>query len=504
MDESTEIWAKLGLCVAAAVVVALRHRRRSGLRPEQAGPALLFMAFLSLVAYTNFRTFHGGSFVHHHEHFHYFLSAKYFPELGYDGLYVASLAAQRQAAPARWSQPTVQDLRTNRVVAVADVEPHLRQVVARFSPARWREFVTDHGYFLAAVEPRYVASMRLDHGFNATPTWAFVGRSLSRWLPASERSLTLLAGLDLLLLAAAFAAVFRAYGARVACLSLIVFGLSYPSRFHWTGGGFLRQDWLAAAVGGICLLRRGRAAAAGALLGYAATVRLFPVLLLFGPALVAIREWRRGADTRWVRRLAAGFLGAVAVGLVLGAAAGRGAGGWSEFARDVSLQERTWLTNNVGLTNVLTYDEATVSRRHVDRSRPDPWQKWEEAMETTRRRRQPYILLAKAVSLGLAGLAVWSAPLDAAAVLSLAAPFALTLLTCYYWSMLMVVPLRSPAAPATVALLLLNAALYAVHLRSGSFEMEYAATSWALALFFTAWVAPAMARLRRRAPAGPA
>ena len=133
MNEITEVWAKLWLSLMAAAVVAWRQRRSASRRPEEAGTALVFVAFLSVVGYYNFRTFHGASFVHYHEHFHYYLSAKYFPELGYDGLYVASLAAQRERAPGTRCDPHVQDLRTNTIVKVEAVEPHLREVVARFS-----------------------------------------------------------------------------------------------------------------------------------------------------------------------------------------------------------------------------------------------------------------------------------------------------------------------------------------------------------------------------------
>ncbi len=60
------------------------------------------------------------------------------------------------------------------------------------------------------------------------------------------------------------------YGSRVGGLALVIFGLGYPWRFDWIGGAFLRLDWFAAVIAGICLLERERPAWAGALLGYAA------------------------------------------------------------------------------------------------------------------------------------------------------------------------------------------------------------------------------------------
>jgi hypothetical protein len=505
MSEITEVWAKLWLSLLGAAVVAWRHRTAARERTEEAGTGLLFMAFLAVCAYYNFRTFHGSSFVHYHEHFHYFLSAKYFPELGYDGLYVASLAAQRERAPGTKVGPHVQDLRRNVIVPVAEVEPHLREVVARFRPERWREFADDHQRLQEASQPDYFAAMRLDHGFNAPPTWAFVGRTLTRWLPARQPWLGLLASLDAVLMGVAFLAVWRVYGARTACLALVVFGLAFPSRFSWTGGALLRHDWLAATLLAACLLKAGREAGAGALLGYAAMVRVFPALLLFGPAVAAVVEWRRGGEVRWARRLAAGFAGMVAAGLLAGALAGRGAGAWREFAADVRAHHALWLTNNVGLSSVfiVTGDAGTLDRRHVQPSQPDPWLPWEEAMARAYQRRRALVLAAAAAFVLLAAAAAASAARHETPALGLPVIFAATLLTNYYWALLALVPLRFPNAPATASFLLLNAGLYAVHVHTSAAEVHYAATSWALAAFFIAWMAPAAWRSLARSRSAP-
>lgn len=495
MSETAEIWLKLGLCLAAAAAV-WRRGRMGEVAARSPGPVLGFLALLSLLAYYNFGTLHHGGFLHHHESFHYHLGSKYYPELGYDGLYVASIAAQRERQPRLQGQPYIRDLRTNRVVETASLEDHLRQVVTRFTPGRWQAFVRDHHYFVRSCSPYALAKMRMDHGFNATPAWAFVGRLLTRWLPTDGRALSGLALLDLLLCLSTFVAVFRAFGPHVGCLSLILFGLSYPGRFFWVGGAYLRQDWLAASVIGICLLKRNRPAAAGALLGYAAMVRLFPVLLLFGPAVLAIRTRIAGGDYRWFVHLVRGFTISVVVGLAAGCLAGRGAGAWSEFAGDIELHEQTMLTNNVGLANLLIYGSETWSGRLVDRSRPDPWRPWEEEMSRRRdRMRLPFMAVAAVFLLLVAG-AAWRATPSEAVVLGLGAIFALTHLTCYYWLLLLAVPLRRHATFATVAILLLYAALYGVHLLHPAFELSFGVFSWGLGLFFLGWTAPAAAGLR--------
>ena len=118
MQLATELWLKGGLSLLAMLLVAWRHLRPGALKKEQAGQLLGVMAVVALAAYTNFGHFHGGGLVHHWEQFHYFLGSKYFPEVGYDGIYAASVAAERELDRGQRIQSHVRDLRTNDVVPV--------------------------------------------------------------------------------------------------------------------------------------------------------------------------------------------------------------------------------------------------------------------------------------------------------------------------------------------------------------------------------------------------
>ena len=86
--------------------------------------------------------------IHHWEQFHYFLGSKYFPEVGYDGIYVASLAAERELDLGQDPQPYMRDLRTNEVVPVGSLVNHMKEVRERFSDERWEIFREDVRYFL--------------------------------------------------------------------------------------------------------------------------------------------------------------------------------------------------------------------------------------------------------------------------------------------------------------------------------------------------------------------
>ena len=98
--------------------------------------------------------------------------------------------------------------------------------------------------------------------------------------------------------------------------------------------------------------------------------------------------------------------------------------------------------------------------------------------------RRPALLLAAASS-----SRSWPRPhgrleIHEAAVLGMAVAFAAVVLTCYYWVMLLLVPLGRGRWGPTAGWLGLNTALYGLHLATRttlSFEMLYGLFSWALA-----------------------
>ena len=186
MDFVTETWLHAAasgagaalLLAAAAAGAAGRLRLERGL--------CLALAVLGVAAFLNFGDLHHQSdrgFVHRWEHFHYHLGSKYFPELGYDGLYVASLAAQRASHPQLPVGRRLRDLRTNRSIRAGDASEHRREVRSRFSPERWRSFVADHARFVEAGGERFLTAVRRDHGYNPSPTWTFVARLLTAHAP---------------------------------------------------------------------------------------------------------------------------------------------------------------------------------------------------------------------------------------------------------------------------------------------------------------------------------
>jgi len=493
MQLTTELMVKGGLSLLAVFLVIWRHKRPGDLKPNQAGQLLGVMAVVAIAAYTNFGHFHGGAMVHHWEQFHYFIGSKYFPEVGYDGIYTASLAAERELDLGHRIQSHMRDLRTNEVVGVGALVNHMTEVRERFTDERWAVFKEDIRYFLKTNRYSYFTNIRRDHGYNPTPTWTFSAQLFSRWPAASDRTLTTLAWLDPILLGVMFFMIFRTFGTRVGCLALIIFGLGYPWRFDWVGGAFLRQDWLAAVGVAICLLKTRRFGLAGGLIAYAFMVRVFPGGFLVGPAVVFFRHLVDGKPTIWFRRLTLGFVIGVVLCLAAGSLTGAGPSAWTEFKWNLDKHHGTWLTNNVGLKNTLLYDRATMRREDVDFSLPEPWIRWQQKMTRLQDERGPVLLLATAMFLAVVAAASWRLEIHEAAVLGTAVAFAAVVLTCYYWVMLLLVPIGRGRWGPTAVWLGLNSAIYGLHLathKSLSFEMLYGLFSWALGLYFLAWMAP--------------
>lgn len=431
---------------------ALLRRRGEGAR--LAGPrdrALALLGALSAAAFFNFGLFHFGRFVHVWDGFHYVVGTKYFPELGYTGLYEATIAAERAAGllPPGAVVP-MRDLSTN-VLSTGDADAALATWPARLG-ARWEPFVTDVVWFRTRTEPDRFRRMLVDHGYNATPAWGILGSLLARTAgPATDRSVLLLALLDPLLLLGAWILLFRAFGWRAACVALVFWGTNFPGRFYWNGGSFLRMDWLALAMAGVAFLKLGRPRLAGAALASATLLRVFPGALLLG--LGAAAAWRLARERRLeaVREELRVAQGALAAALVLVPLSVLAAGGytglrpsvWSEFAANSRKHLATPLANNVGLGTAVTWRPSTSGEALVVPDAREPWANWKHARRTALREALPLRALLAAAFLAATVFALHAKPAWAGAAAGSGLVFVLADLTCYYASVLLLLGLLS-------------------------------------------------------------
>ena len=505
LDPRTVGAAKVAVALATAALLVwdLRAGPAAWPSPRVRDRLLAALGIAGLACWWNLFAFQFPGFAHPSETFHYYLGAKYFPELGYTRLYECVAAADAEAGldSASLRRP-MRDLATNELTTTDAVLADPSRCTAHFEAARWSQFRHDVDFLRGLVPPRKWNSFQQDHGYNATPAWTLVGRLGANTGPASVTQLRLLWALDPLLLLVLWVAAAWGFGWRLAAIAAVYFGTNYLSPYNWTGGAILRQDWLAASVVGVALLRRERPAAGGAFIAWATLLRVFPGCLLVGAALGA--AWRM-ARARSLRlrpaelRFAAGAASVLAIGFAASSTATGGPSRWLEFAERSRVQLATPLANHVGLVTALSYDPRARSELARDSSLEDPMARWKDARRERFAERRPLfaaisvafaLLLARAA----AGQPLWiGAALGAALV-----PVALEL-TGYYWSLLLIIAFLGERRPAIgPALLLFGISGYAVsELWHWTDEIHVIVSLLGVALsFFVVWVCtPARIRI---------
>lgn len=382
-------WTKGAVALTAALAVFYESYRQDRSRPIAEKWKRLVAVTLGVAAiltYFNGLQFGYAKYYHRWDQFHYYMGAKYFPELGYDGLYKCTAVAQDQmgvytyveegtgrplpldmSKEVRHPDKKIRDLGgDNLLVSPRPVLDAPEQCLSLFSPERWRAFQSDVAFFRSTVDKGYWEDMQKDHGFNPPPVWILAGKLLADLHPASTGYQQWLASLDILLLAGMLGAIFWAFGARVFGVAAIFFGCQSAAPHAWTGGSFLRQDWLFFLVLSACLLRKRWFALAGAALMYSTLLRIFPGLCALGIAIVI--GWqliRRRTLTPPQKRTLAGMALAAAV-LVPASVAVCGAGSYKAFyEHTLVVHDKTPLTNHMGL-RVLVAQKRPFELRAVD------------------------------------------------------------------------------------------------------------------------------------------
>ena len=260
--------------------------------------------------------------------------------------------------------------------------------------------------------------------------------------PVNDTDILLLALLDPLLILTMFGFVWWAFDWQTTCVAMIWWGTNYLSTYLYTGGAFLRADWLAFSVIGVCLVKRGRPALGGAALTYAALLRIFPVFIIVGFALKpAMRMWRARAfhiDPAQ-RAFAVGSIAAASVLLLLSfVVVGRGVAGgveaWDGFAANSRKHLATPLTNNMGLKTVLSFSPSTRSARIGAFWIDTPWDTWSEARHRVFEQRAPFFWLLVVAFVALLARVVEQQEDWVALVLATTLVPVVTELTCYYYA----------------------------------------------------------------------
>ena len=414
----------------------LRRLGRPHLHRRRRDAILATLGLLGILCWGNLLQFRPG-FVHGGDVFHYYFGAKYFHELGYTRLYrCMAVADSEDGFGERARMRQLRDLETDRIVSSDAILARPLDCTERFSTARWAMFKRDVGWFRGRTDPALWERISLQYGYNATPVWGAAGAVLTNASPASWTQIALLVALDPLLLAGMWAAVWWAFGWRAMCVALIYWGTNFPARFAWAGGCFLREDWLVLSIVGLCLLRRGYPGAAGASLGWAACLRIYPAWLLGGVALKVVARMLTGRSmrlSRGLRRLAFGSALAVAILVPLGAAGAGGWQAWKGFNDNIIKHASTPVTNRMGLATLAAYDHEHRARLIKN----FPGLSWEDARRQAFARRRVLFIAAVCAFTVMLGWSVRDQQDWAAAILGVGLIAVVGEATCYYYSIML-------------------------------------------------------------------
>jgi hypothetical protein len=272
---------------------------------------------------------------------------------------------------------------------------------------------------------------------------------------------------------------------RTMLLSAIAFSVSFAAPFSWTGGAFIRQDWLLFVVAGVCAWRRGWPALAGAALAAAALARVFPALFMMGIVVAIARAlWLHRRPTRSHVRFVAGA--AIATVLLVGASCTTswGAGIWPRFASRISHHASIPAVNNVGARVAVTYPIGENSREAVRNAKAQG----EQASERWRAGRYDVYAQWRWLTLALGAaflfgylVAAWRVDEVTAMVLAATLVTGLLMAGSYYYTFVVLLPvLVRPDRPALgVALLVLVSYPYLL-LGSDDWTFYYCSLGWTL------------------------
>lgn len=257
---------------------------------------------------------------------HYYLNAKYFDELGYFDLYPACILADRENNGPYYQESAHQLYMAQDASGhhLEPVEHALRRGAAvkaeKFTPETWAAFSHDFLYLqraLPGLNGEMWRQLIQDHGYNGTLVWALEATPL---VQVPVQWVKYLGWVDVGLLGVGVGAVAWAFGSGPALWVVFFFCLTYSTRWPTITWALLRYDYVTALLLGVSLLKRGKPLWAGVMTGWAATLRLFPAMWLYGPGMKGLFGLLSRKVHRSLLVLAGGFLlgAAVLQGVAIG------------------------------------------------------------------------------------------------------------------------------------------------------------------------------------------
>lgn len=385
--------------------------------------------------------------VHFPDVYHYYVGAKYFRELGYYGLYEATVVADYEDDRSAFrDDQLIRDLRTNRLeVRRGSVLLRQSQIKAAFSPGRWREFRDDIRVFRSA-RPDYwrTSKIQYDHGYNGTPATTALLGLLANWAPVETATFVgTLRWLDTYLVLLVGALVARLRNTDLALVFLFFWFVNPLNDCRFIGGSYLRYNYLLALCLAVLFFERGRPVLSGIWFSVSTVFRIFPVLFLLGIVAHDVLGRERRARLRAHQSLYLAFALASVV-LVATTALIKAPGGvpsWLAFYERITEHAENQAPNRIGWKFPFLYSHRHNTKRVTQIM---PWRadaEWVEATGRTFHQRRVWYAASSALLLALGALYLRRVEACQAVFVGLFAVFVLLFLANYYYAMLAVVPL---------------------------------------------------------------
>jgi len=273
---------------AGAAVLALAWR---SLPRQTASAALIVLTLFAALNYMRWgpKYVEGGNF-NGYDLLHYYMSARYFEEVGYYDLYPAMALADSEHEGGPYytglRQVRIQHDGVYELVSRPEALARGEEVRDNFSDERWAAFKHDFGFLQATISKDFWANLMKDRGFNGTPAFLFVARPLVAMCPVEY--IKYLCLIDVILLGLLMWLIRWAYDTTTVLWSLLFLSVTLSMGWPVPGQALLRYDWICGLAAACCLLKKAKPGLAGVAAGYAALMRLFPAVWMFGPAIKGV------------------------------------------------------------------------------------------------------------------------------------------------------------------------------------------------------------------------
>jgi hypothetical protein len=346
------------LLLGAFLLLVLLKDRIPALARHEA-PLIGILAAVALLPHVVFVARDGFNL---NEFFHYDVGTKYFPEVGYSGLYEATVVADFEDDPSSLDPDLqVRSLRSYRMEPRPAIIARADAIRARFSPERWATFRSDIAYFREVDGVLWKVGESLqDHGYNGSPmVTAILGGLARQPFLSTPAFIRLAAWLDVALVVLAGAIVAIRIGPGTGALFVFLWAVNPFNDAAYTGGAYLRHLHILALLVALLAYARNRMVLSGGAFAVAGLLRVFPFILIAGLALQNLAS----RDRRALLRRHAPLFAATAVTVLLLVAATAllpapaGENAWVEFGQKLSLHSGRLSVNLLGLSYLFFYGD---------------------------------------------------------------------------------------------------------------------------------------------------